>query len=66
MNRVQRLEQEITELTRGELTELRRWFQAYDAAEWDKQIEADILAGKLQKLAEKAIADHEAGITTEI
>lgn len=33
---------------------------------WDKRIEEDALAGKLDKLAEKACADHKAGSTTEI
>lgn len=66
MTRVQRLEQEIRELTAGELAAFREWFQEYDGAEWDRQIEEDALAGKFDKLAEKALADHKAGRTTEI
>jgi len=66
MTRVQRLEQEIQELTRRELAAFRKWFQEYDAADWDRQIEEDALAGKLDKLAEKALADHKAGRTKEI
>ena len=30
---------------------------------WDRQIEADIKAGRLDRLAEKALADHRAGKT---
>ena len=66
MTPVQRLEQEIKELNSRELASLRKWFQEYDAPEWDKQIEEDALAGKLDKLAEKAIADHKAGRTNEL
>lgn len=66
MTRVQRLEQEITELTPSERSALRKWFQEYDAAEWDRQIQEDALAGRLDELAERALAEHRAGRTTEI
>jgi len=66
MTRVQRLAQEIEELTGEELTAFRRWFQEFDAAVWDEQIERDAAAGRLDKLAEKALADHEAGRTKEM
>ncbi len=66
MTRVQMLEQEVKQLTSDELAAFREWFQEYDAAEWDRQIEEDALAGKFDKLAEKALADHKAGRTTEI
>lgn len=66
MTKVQRLEEEIRELTPGELAAFRKWFQEYDAAEWDKQIEEDALAGKFDNLAQKALADHKAGSTGEI
>jgi hypothetical protein len=61
MTRLEKLEQEIEELTPVELTALRKWFHEHDAGEWDKQIEADVLSGKLDKLAERALADHIAG-----
>ena len=66
MTKVQMLEQEVKRLTSGELAAFREWFQEYDEAEWDRQIEQDALAGKFDKLAEKALADHKAGRTTEI
>jgi len=66
MTRVQRLEQEISQLNATELASLRKWFQEYDSVEWDRQIEEDALAGKLDRLAEKAIADHKAGRTREL
>jgi hypothetical protein len=66
MTRVLTLKREIKELTRSELAALRKWFQEYDSAAWDKQIEEDALSGKFDKLAEKALADHNAGRTKEI
>lgn len=66
MTRVQRLTREIEELTSEELAAFRKWFQEYDAAVWDEQIERDAAAGRLDKLAEKALADHKAGRTKEM
>ena len=39
MTRIERLEQEIAELSPAELEELRAWFAAFDAEEWDRQCE---------------------------
>lgn len=66
MSRVQELEREVQELSRDELAAFRQWFQEYDAAQWDRQIEADVLAGKLDSLAEQALAEHQAGRTKEL
>lgn len=55
MTKVQRLEKEIEELTSSEFAAFRKWFQEYDAAVWDEQIEQDAIAGKLDRLAEKAL-----------
>jgi hypothetical protein len=66
MTRVQELAEEIKALGPDELAAFRKWFQGYDASDWDRQIEEDALAGKFDKLAEKALADHQAGRTSEI
>ena len=66
MTRIQKLEREIKDLTRSELAVFRQWFQEFDAAQWDRQIEEDAFAGKLDRLAEKALADHKAGRTKEL
>jgi hypothetical protein len=42
---------------------LRAWFQSYLADEWDKQIVSDVKAGKFDRLARQALADHKAGRT---
>lgn len=66
MTKIQRLEKEIEKLTSGELAAFRKWFQEYDASVWDEQIEQDAIVGKLDRLAEKALADHKAGRTEQI
>ncbi len=66
MTRVQRLAQEIEELTSEELSAFRRWFLEYDAAAWDEQIKRDAAASRLDKLAAKALADRKAGRTKEM
>lgn len=58
MTRVEKLEKEVKELSREELDAFRRWFHEYDAAEWDRRIEEDARAGRLDRVAEEAIADH--------
>jgi len=66
MTRMERLEQEIRKLTPSELAAFRTWFREYEAAEWDRQMEDDIIAGKLDELAKKALADHSAGRLKEL
>ena len=38
-----------------------RWFEEYLADAWDKRIEADIRAGRLDEAGRRADADFEAG-----
>jgi hypothetical protein len=39
------------------------WFAELQADRWDRQIEEDAKAGRLDKFAEKALAAHRAGRT---
>lgn len=61
MTHVEKLEREIAALSESELAALRRWFIEFDAAAWDRQIEADAAAGALDRLADEALAEHRAG-----
>lgn len=63
MPQIEMLEQSIKQLSPGELAAFRAWFIEFDAAEWDRQIEADSEAGKLDRLAKSAIEEHKAGKT---
>ena len=65
MTKIEKLEREVQELSRAELAAFRDWFREYDSDEWDRQIEEDVRGGKLDALAEEAIADYKAGRTKE-
>jgi len=66
MSRVEQIEGQIKELTSEELQSLRAWFSEYDAQIWDRQFEADVRAGKLDRLADDALREHEAGRSTKL
>ena len=66
MARVEELAKEVQQLSRDELAACRDWFRKYDSDEWDREIEEDILAGRLESLANEAIAEHKAGRTQEL
>jgi KaiC/GvpD/RAD55 family RecA-like ATPase len=66
MTKVEKLENEVQRLNPDELAAFRDWFRRYDSDEWDKEIERDVSAGRLDKLAQEAIAAHKAGRTREI
>ena len=66
MSKVENIEQEVQDLTPSELEAFRRWFREYDSDEWDRQIEEDIRAGKLDELAEEALVAHRAGKSKEL
>jgi hypothetical protein len=66
MSKIEQLEREIEKLSRTQLAKFREWFSRHDAAEWDRQIEADAQTGRLDKLADKALSMHKAGKTKEL
>lgn len=61
MTHVEKLEREIASLSPDELAEFRRWYAEFDAAVWDRQLEADAGTGALDRLADEALAEHRAG-----
>ena len=66
MSKVENLEQEVQALTPSELATFRRWFLEFDAQVWHRQIEEDIRNGRLDKLAEEALASHRGGKSKEL
>ena len=59
MSKVKTIEQEIEALSPEELVVLRKWFSEFDASAWDRLIEEDAKAGKLDSLADAAIKSHQ-------
>ncbi len=66
MGKIENLEEQIRTLSPAELARFREWFAEFDAEAWDQQFEADVKAGKLDKLAERALQSHAAGQSTEL
>jgi len=66
MKKVERIEREVEELSSEELAKFRQWFAAFDPEAWDRQFEADVKAGKLDALADRALRDHAAGKSTKL
>jgi hypothetical protein len=66
MTKVETLEHEVRDLTATELAAFRQWFREFDAQVWDRQIEQDVLTGKLDKLVEEALTIHRAGKSKEL
>jgi hypothetical protein len=53
-------------LTIEERDQLRDWFQAFEDDDWDREIAADVAAGKLDKLEEEAVKDFGEGRCTKL
>jgi hypothetical protein len=66
MGNVKSIEKAVELLPPSELAEFRRWFAEFDADAWDKQIERDAAAGKLDVMATEALADYRAGSVREL
>ena len=63
---VKAIEDAVKALPPQDLAEFRRWFAEFDSAAWDRQLEEDASAGKLDQLAEEALADFQAGSHREL
>ena len=66
MSTLEQIEAAILTLPSNDFEKLRRWFLDLDYRRWDKQLEQDVVEGKLEALADEAIAEFEAGNCKEI
>lgn len=66
MTRVEEIESAVAALSPNDLARFRDWFAEFQAAAWDEQFERDVRAGRLDELADKALADFWAGRCTEL
>ncbi|CAG0946426.1 hypothetical protein ANRL1_03000 [Anaerolineae bacterium] len=66
MSTIQEIEHAVTHLTLDDLARFREWFEDFDAHAWDKQFEQDAKSGKLDQLANQAIADYRTGKYKEL
>ena len=66
MSKIERIERDVQALAPDELAAFRKWFREFDAAAWDRQIEDDIRAGKLDALADTALKASAAGKCSDL
>ena len=53
-------------LTPEEFAAFRAWLAEYDWQLWDRELERDVAAGKLDAMGAEALADFERGDTTKL
>lgn len=63
MTKLEQIEKSVEALSKDELKKFAAWFAELQAERWDKQIEEDVAAGRLDKLAEEALAELKVGRT---
>ena len=63
MSDIKAIEDAVKALPPQQLAEFRRWFAEFDHAAWDRRIEADLAAGKLDALLAEAADDIRHGNT---
>lgn len=65
MSTLQQIEDAIRRLSDEERAAFRTWFAEFDAQEWDRQLEADVAAGRLDWLIDEARQDLRSGRCTD-
>jgi hypothetical protein len=60
------LKNAVAGLSNEQLARFRAWFSNFDSAAWDRQLEEDVAAGRLDALADEAIQEHQSGKTSEL
>jgi hypothetical protein len=66
MSSIQEIEQAIRQLSSEDMAAFRTWFIEFDASLWDRQLEIDVTAGRLDKLADEALLDLREGHCTDL
>ncbi len=66
MTKLEEIEAAVEKLSPEELKLLRAWLDELEERLFDEKIERDAKAGKLDKLAAKAIAEDDAGTASEL
>jgi uncharacterized membrane protein len=65
MTSVQAIKAAIEQLAPEQRANFRAWFEAFDARQWDQQIEQDLSSERLDWLAEEALGDQAFGRCTD-
>ena len=66
MSTVQEIKDAVSQLPLEDLAVFRVWFAEFDVTSWDRQLDADVAAGRLDQLAEEAFQDSRGGRCTDL
>ncbi|MBC7583386.1 hypothetical protein FNL55_23530 [Tardiphaga sp. vice352] len=66
MSSVEDIEKAIEMLPPAELAAFRSWFEAFDAATFDRKIAQDAVSGRLDDLADQALESNRQGLAREL
>ena len=66
MSTVEEIQKAVARLRPDELARFRHWFLEREAEVWDRGIDKDVAAGRLDFLAEEALREHRAGKTKKL
>lgn len=66
MSTIDDIEKAVSNLSPDEFARFRRWFEEFDAAQFDAKIERDARSGRLDRLAEAALAEMRSGRAREL
>ncbi len=66
MSTLEQIEIAILNLSTDEFKQFKQWFLDLDYQKWEQQLEQDVAAGKLEELANEAIAEFDSGHCPEI
>ena len=66
MTTAEDIEKAVEKLAPPELARFRAWFEAFDAHQFDAAIERDARTGKLDALADEALAAHRGGHSRDL
>lgn len=64
MTKIEEIAKAVADLPPEELAKFRAWFEEFDAEQFDKK--RDVRSGKLDGMADPALAEHRSGRTREI
>ena len=63
---IEEIESVVSGLPADELARFSQWFEEFMADQWDRQIEQDMLAGRLDAALKRADEHYEAGRCTPL
>lgn len=63
MTKLEDIEKAVLQLAPDDLARFKAWFDEHQERLFDERIEKDVSAGKLDWIAEEALAEHSAGKT---